>query len=174
MGRPRGIGVVDLMMGIPSTNRRWWADSMGPLLLDKESRGEFQHAASYMFKDLPEEDGGDDPVGVLLREMDAHGIERGLIPVALGDPTSARAVRDHPDRLWGSFLVDPNLGMETVRERSSSAAVFTEPAASTYRDAVTVTLRELRRTSSSLILEPSGLVLTARTFACVSRRTVGD
>jgi len=116
MSRPSGIGVIDLMMGIPSTNRRWWADSMGPLLLDRESRGEFQHAASYMFKDLPDEDGGEDPVGVLLREMDAHGVERGLIPVALGDTTAIRAVRGHPDRLWGSYLVDPNLGMETVRD----------------------------------------------------------
>ena len=43
------------MMGLPGGDRRWWAKSMAALLLDAESRAEFEHAASYMFKDLPAE-----------------------------------------------------------------------------------------------------------------------
>jgi len=116
VARPGDIAVIDLMMGLPSANRRWWVGTMGPLLLDRESTREFQHAAGYMYKELPADDGGTDPVGALLRAMDAHGIERGLIPVALDDIVATRAVRDHPDRLWGSFMVDPNRGMETVRD----------------------------------------------------------
>jgi len=116
MAMPAGVGVIDTMMGMPAGNRRWWADSMGPLLLDQGSRGEFQHAAGYMFKDLPEPDGDEDPVAVLLAAMDGHGVERALIPVAFGDGVSARAVRDHPDRLFGSYLVDPNRGMDGVRD----------------------------------------------------------
>jgi predicted TIM-barrel fold metal-dependent hydrolase len=118
MGIPDGIGVVDTMIGLPSADRRWWADSMSPLLLDTDSKTTFEHAASYMFKDLPPEAAADDAdrIATLLREMDAHGIERGLIPVSFGDAASIRAVRAHPDRLLGSYLVDPNQGMETVRD----------------------------------------------------------
>ena len=115
------IGVVDLMIGLPSADRRWWANSMSSLLLDQDSKSTFQHAASYMYKDLPETDGPEavsdaDRIGVLLREMDIYGIERGLIPVSFGDEASIRAVRGHPDRLLGSYLVDPNLAMEGVRD----------------------------------------------------------
>jgi len=124
MAMGEGVGIIDTMMGLPSSNRRWWADSMGPLLLDQGSRGEFQHAAGYMFKDLPEPDTELDPVSVLLAEMDAHGIQRALIPVSFGDETSVRAIRDHPDRLLGSYLVDPNRGMEGVYNLERAVSDF--------------------------------------------------
>jgi uncharacterized protein len=114
---PAGLGVIDTMIGMPTGDRRWWARSMAPLLLDQGSKGEFQHAASYMYKELPPEpDMGDDPVAVLLREMDAHGVAQGLLPVAPDDAVATRAIREHPDRLIGSYLVDPLRGMEGVRE----------------------------------------------------------
>ena len=116
MAIPDGIGVVDTMIGLPSADRRWWAESMSPLLLDKDSKTTFEHAASYMYKDLPETVDDEDRISTLLHEMDAHGIERGLIPVSFDDDASIRAVRAHPDRLLGSFLVDPNQGMDTVRD----------------------------------------------------------
>ena len=116
---PTDLGVVDLMMGIPSADRRWWAESMSRLLLDQESQGEFEHAASYMFKDLPAGPDPDDDdqarVATLLREMDAWGIEKALIPVSYADTASVLGVRSYPGRLLGSFLVDPNQGMDTVR-----------------------------------------------------------
>jgi uncharacterized protein len=115
MGMPTGIGVVDLMMGLPGGDRRWWVTTMQALLLDSESLAEFQHAANYMFKDLPEHDEGADPVGTLLGEMDRHGIEMALIPVSPSDPHSVAAVTQHPDRILGCFMVNPNRGMEGVR-----------------------------------------------------------
>jgi hypothetical protein len=114
---PDGLGVIDTMIGMPSADRRWWARSMAPLLLDEGSKGEFQHAASYMYKDLPPEpEMGEDPVAVLLREMDTHGVAQGLLPVTPDDAVATRAIREHPDRLIGSYLVDPLRGMEGVRE----------------------------------------------------------
>jgi predicted TIM-barrel fold metal-dependent hydrolase len=115
MGMPGGVGVVDLMMGLPGGDRRWWATTMQALLLDSESLAEFQHAANYMFKELPEHDEGADPVGTLLGEMDRHGIELALIPVSPSDPHSVAAVTHHPDRILGCFMVNPNRGMEGVR-----------------------------------------------------------
>ena len=57
---------------------------------------------------------GEDPVAVLIREMDAYGVAQALLPVSPDDPVSVRALRQHPDRLLGSFMVDPIRGMETV------------------------------------------------------------
>ncbi len=121
MPMPADIGVIDTMIGMPSGDRRWWARSMAPLLLDDDSKGDFQHAASYMYKDLPADpDMGEDPVAVLIREMDTYGVAQALLPVSPDDPVSIRALRQHPDRLLGSFMVDPIRGMETVRALESA------------------------------------------------------
>jgi predicted TIM-barrel fold metal-dependent hydrolase len=116
MAVPRDIAVIDTMMGLPGGNKRWWVDSMRALLLDAESQEQFTHAAGYMFKELPPERAEKDPVDALVAEMDVHGIERALVPVAFGDEVSLRALRDHPDRILGSFMVNPNQGMACVRE----------------------------------------------------------
>jgi predicted TIM-barrel fold metal-dependent hydrolase len=113
------VGIVDLMMGLPKGDRRWWAKSMAPLLLDAESLAEFQHAAQYMFKDLPDKPTADGDrrsrAELLIAEMDAYRIDKALIPVTWADQDSIDAVRSHPERLLGCFMVDPNRGMETVR-----------------------------------------------------------
>jgi predicted TIM-barrel fold metal-dependent hydrolase len=116
MAVPRDIGVIDTMMGLPGGDKRWWAKSMAPLLLDAESRSQFQHAASYMFKDLPDDGSAEDPVATLLGEMDRHNIEKALVGVSFHDEASLRALREHPDRIMGTFMVDPNQGMDAVRE----------------------------------------------------------
>src|SRR5205085_674711 len=94
------------------------AESMSAMLLDKDSKGGFEHAASYMYKDLPETAAADDDARIaeLLHEMDGHGVEQGLIPISFQDLGSLRAVREHPDRLLGSYLVDPNRGMDGVAD----------------------------------------------------------
>ncbi len=120
MGAPAGIGAIDTMIGLPTADRRWWAESMSAMLLDKDSLGGFEHAASYMYKDLPDnsaaEADDDARIAELLHEMDTHGVERGLIPVSFQDVGSLRAVHEHPDRLLGSYLVDPNRGMDGVAD----------------------------------------------------------
>jgi predicted TIM-barrel fold metal-dependent hydrolase len=68
-----------------------------------------------MFKNVPEQalarEG--DPIATTLREMDRAGIERGLI--GLND-VGALALKQHPDRFIPSTTVDPNKGMEGIRQ----------------------------------------------------------
>ncbi len=53
-----------------------------------------------------------------LDQMDHHGIDKAMIGVGLrGAPaTSSTPSSEHPDRFFGSFSVDPNRGMEGVRD----------------------------------------------------------
>jgi len=116
MTMPTGIGVVDLMMGIPAGDPRRWYDFLRTQLLDRESREDFEFPAEYMFKNVPKFDIPDDPVRFLLDEMDRHGIERAMLGTSFNNDAAQRAVKDHPDRFFGGFEVDPNRGMEGVRE----------------------------------------------------------
>ena len=57
----------------------------------------------------------------LLDLMDKHGIERAMIGVATSEESpraedSQRALREHPDRFFGCIEVDPNRGMDAVRD----------------------------------------------------------
>jgi predicted TIM-barrel fold metal-dependent hydrolase len=110
---PADIGIIDLMLGVPS-KREQWASDFGALVRDRASR-DLRHGAGYMFKDLPEVDGTVDYIDFLIAEMDRWGIEKGVLPVADGDAWGRRAVEQHPHRLYGFFIVDPNKGMEGVR-----------------------------------------------------------
>ena len=115
MVMPSDIGVIDTMMGLPSTDRRWWAASMAATLKDAESRSGFQHAAGYMFKDLPQVERTVTAVDELLAAMDAFGINKALVPISFDDTLSIEAVTSHPDRLLGCISADPNLGAEGIR-----------------------------------------------------------
>lgn len=127
MGIPAGIRAVDLMLQIPSDDFSKKYEFLRPLLLDKESREQFAMPAQYLFKDIPKGGGGGDRsaapperpadfVRAALEEMDKHGIERAMIGVGIGGGDAARALEEHPDRFFGSFEVNPNLGMEGVRD----------------------------------------------------------
>src|SRR3546814_13494290 len=52
---------------------------------------------------------------VVLGEMDHFGIEQAMVGVSLDRTVSTRALTEHPDRFFGSYEVNPNLGMEGVR-----------------------------------------------------------
>jgi len=98
MPMPRDVAAIDLLMMLPKV----------------EGRG--QHPAGYMFKDLPDIEPADDAGGSLLPEMDRFNIERSLLPLSFDDPRSVDAVRRYPDRLLGAYQVDPNRGMDAVRD----------------------------------------------------------
>jgi uncharacterized protein len=88
-------------------------------LRDRESLEDFEFPAQYMFKDVPHPEPGDDSVRFLLEQMDKFGIERGMLGVGFQSSRaedSLRALREHPDRFFGSIEVDPNRGMEAVRD----------------------------------------------------------
>jgi predicted TIM-barrel fold metal-dependent hydrolase len=112
---PNDIAVIDTMIGLPSVERTDWKESMASILRDKGSRG-FTHPAGYMFKHTPDVRRDADSIDRLLFEMDRFGIERGVIPVNLDDELHLRALREHPDRLFGSIELDPNRGMDAVRQ----------------------------------------------------------
>ena len=68
-----------------------------------------------MFKQVPKEIyGSKDPISITLHEMDRFGVEVGVIGV--GGDVSRKALKDHPDRFVGQGAVDPNRGMEGIRD----------------------------------------------------------
>jgi len=113
---PTGIGIVDLMVGLPEPGDRAWQEALAPLLRDEETRTEYRAPAQHLFKDRPSDALGGDPVAAVLSEMDRWGVERAMVSVGFGDADlGCSAVRDHPDRFFGSFGVDPNRGAESAR-----------------------------------------------------------
>jgi len=48
--------------------------------------------------------------------MDHFGIDKAMVGLGFEDTSSSRAIRDHPDRFFGSFNIDPNRGMDGIRD----------------------------------------------------------
>jgi len=132
MSMPTDVGVIDLMLQIPSTDARSWYDFMKPLLLDRQSREIFSMPAQYLFKDLPGFAEGIDPIDFTLAEMDRHHIERAMIGVDPADETSIAALRLHPSRFIGSYHIDPNRGMDDVRALRAAVEQFGIKAATAF------------------------------------------
>ena len=110
-------GVVDLLIGVPAPTaeqaekyQRYLAS-----LRDRESKEDFTFPAQYMFKHVPEFQDLDDPVAALVTEMDLYGVSIGMLNVAT-NLEARRALQEHPDRFIASWDVDPNRGMDAVRE----------------------------------------------------------
>ncbi len=113
---PADIGVIDLMMGIPEGSKKDWYAFLRAGFMDDES-GEMEFPVQYMFKDVPEDiDEGADPVAVVLGEMDHFGIDKAMLGVSFERSTSLRALEQHPDRFFCSYEVNPNKGMQGVRD----------------------------------------------------------
>jgi hypothetical protein len=111
MAMPKGVGVIDTMIGFPAEDFRMY-DFIREQLRDPSAK--FDFPVEYMFKHVPKElYGAGDPISVTLNEMDRFGIERGMIGV--GGEVSRKALKDHADRFIAHGDVDPNRGMEGVR-----------------------------------------------------------
>ena len=111
-------GVVDTMIGVPAgadERKSRHYERINRQVLDREAREQFTFPAEYMFKDVPKYEDIDDPVELLVAEMDRFNIRTGMLNVAT-NPNARRAVAEHPDRFVASFDVDPNTGMEAVRK----------------------------------------------------------
>ncbi len=131
MGMPKDVGVIDLMIGFPSTRGSARFDFMKPQLRDKDS-ATASSPIGYMFKSNPNqlEDEAEDPVEVTLREMDRFGVAVGL--VGLAGKTTQRALDDHPGRFKASLEVDPNNITESVRSIRRAADEHDIKAVSTF------------------------------------------
>jgi len=105
---PTDVGVVDCMIGFPSSRAARRFDFLRPQLRDEQSAASGS-PISYMFKDddpnrVTQED---DPVAVTLAEMDRFGIAIGL--VGLAGSVVDRALSQHPDRFAANLeALDPN------------------------------------------------------------------
>jgi predicted TIM-barrel fold metal-dependent hydrolase len=88
---PTDVPVIDLLVTLP--------------------RPEAEHPAGYMFKETPRvaADG-------LLPEMDRFGVEIALIPVVRDEPVAPSLLTSRPDRFLGCWQLEPDRGMDGVRE----------------------------------------------------------
>ena len=113
MGMPKDIGIVDTMIGFPAEDFAMY-DFIRDQLKDPSAK--FDFPVEYMFKQVPKEMYGstDDPIKLTLNEMDKYGIEFGLI--GAGGEVSRKALKQHPDRFVGQGSVDPNQGMDGIRD----------------------------------------------------------
>ncbi len=119
---PTDVGVIDLMMSLPEGSKKQWYAFLRKGFMDSES-GEMEFPVEYMFKDVPKDiDADADPLAVVLGEMDHFGIERAMLGVGTltgerGERNQTlRALREHPDRFFASYEVEPNRGMDGVRD----------------------------------------------------------
>jgi predicted TIM-barrel fold metal-dependent hydrolase len=115
---PTDIGVIDLMIAPPFREAKRTYQFLRQNLRDRESLEDFEFPAQYMFKNVPHPEPGGDPVAFLVDQMDRFGIEKGMLGVGFDERAadSVRALKEHPDRFFGSFEVNPNRGMDGVRE----------------------------------------------------------
>ena len=111
MVMPKGIGIVDTMIGFPANDFSQY-DFIRKQL--KDGSTELDFPVEYMFKNVPKElYGNKDPISVTLHEMDRFGIEIGLI--GAGGDVSRKALQTYPDRFVAQGGVDPNKGKEGIR-----------------------------------------------------------
>ena len=133
MGIPEGQKIVDLMMQIPDgTDRKDWYEFMKPLLMDKESQEVFKFPVQYMFKNIPSLSKTDDYVAAVVEEMDKYNVERAMVTVRFEDSDARRALREYPSRFIGAYQVNPNRGMEGVRDLRRAAKELGIVAASSF------------------------------------------
>jgi predicted TIM-barrel fold metal-dependent hydrolase len=111
---PSGVGIIDLMLGIPNGHEEDWYEFLKPQL--REESKDYEFPVQYMFKEVPHLASDVDHVTETLKLMDRYGIEKAMVGVGFDRTEDLRAVEQHPDRFIASFSVDPNRGMDAVRD----------------------------------------------------------
>ena len=96
MVMPKGIGIIDTMIGFPANDFSQY-DFIRKQLKDGSTDLDFP--VEYMFKNVPKElYGNKDPISVTLHEMDRFGVEIGLI--GAGGDVSLKALKSHSGRIF--------------------------------------------------------------------------
>jgi predicted TIM-barrel fold metal-dependent hydrolase len=112
MPGPVGLPVIDTMIGFPHEGSAQY-DFIRKQTKDRESKEDFEFPVEYMFKDVPQGLSTDDPVSLVLQQMDRFGIEKAMIGV--GEDSAQLALKTFPDRFVPSgALADPNDVMGSV------------------------------------------------------------
>ena len=128
MSVPPGIGIIDTMMGTRAgqvAKEQNYAPLRQGQLKDTDSQA-MNFPAQYMFKDVPWSDqarGSKGPIeepaqgaDLLLPLMDKWGIETSMVGVSRSNEIAQKALTSHPDRFVGAFEIDPNKGVDGIRE----------------------------------------------------------
>ncbi|MDT5097054.1 MAG: uncharacterized protein QOC76_791 [Mycobacterium sp.] len=112
MAGPIGLPVIDTMIGFPHEGSAQY-DFIRKQTKDRESKESFEFPVEYMFKDVPKGLPTDDPVSLVLQQMDRFGIEKAMIGVSEG--SAELALKTFPDRFVPSgAIADPNDVMGSV------------------------------------------------------------
>jgi uncharacterized protein len=119
MPLPKDIRVIDTLLDLPREDRPL-TERFSQLRDDDSVSGALKTPAGYMFKETPEarRPQSSDPVGDTLREMDKYNIEMAVFNLSsLAGTEAEMAAIKHPSKRFRPVLsVDPNRGMEAVRE----------------------------------------------------------
>lgn len=108
---PDGIRIIDTLIGFPSGPSHY--QFIREQAKDRDTRENFEFPVEYIFKNVPRDHRGtEDPIGVTVHEMDKYGIAMGMIGC---DELSQEALRRHPGRFIPSMSIDPNKGVEELR-----------------------------------------------------------
>jgi predicted TIM-barrel fold metal-dependent hydrolase len=112
MPMPPGLPVIDTMIGFPKPGSEQY-DFIRRQTRDAES-ATMAFPVEYMFKDVPKDLDTDDPISLLLSEMDTYNITKAMVGVS--DDVAQRALKLFPDRFVPSGSIsDPNDVTGSVR-----------------------------------------------------------
>jgi uncharacterized protein len=112
MAGPVGLPVIDTMISFPHEGSSQY-DFIRKQTKDRESKESFEFPVEYMFKDVPKGLPTDDPVSLVLQQMDRFGITKAMIGV--GEESAELALKTFPDRFIPSGNIDdPNDVMGSV------------------------------------------------------------
>ena len=133
---PADVPVIDLMMGLPEGHKKSWYGFLRKGFMDEESK-DMEFPAQYMFKQVPKDiDEDANPITVVLEEMDHFNIEKAMLGIGgraeVDRSNTQLALEQHPDRFFSSYEVDPNRGMEGVRDLVRAYETFGIKAATAF------------------------------------------
>ena len=116
MTRPADIGVIDLMLEIPTGTAGMGMKQARQLTRDQGTDEFSHHPAQYLFKDAGDRMSATSDPDTVVAMMDAFGVAMAQISVNPRKPEGALTLFErYPTRFFGEVGVDPNRGMESVR-----------------------------------------------------------
>lgn len=107
--------IVDTFVHFPSNADAafdWLDPALGPQRYVKSDR----LPVGYLFNKTPIMPKGSEPIDFVLEAMDKHGVGRAIVDITDPNGSGRKAIKTHPDRFHGTFSIDPNAGMHSVRE----------------------------------------------------------
>jgi predicted TIM-barrel fold metal-dependent hydrolase len=119
MAMPTDIGAIDLMIGFPRPEAAKTYDYLRAGIKGDDATTS-EMPAGYMFLNVPNHLEADVPFGV------AKGM------VGVGSEVTARALKDYPDRFFGSIEIDPNDITGAVRKIRAAKDEYDIKAVTTF------------------------------------------